>query len=283
MSSSVFSDPCPGTEKYVEVHYYCTERHSVTTQRYPLPPWYQDLRATFQPGQKSSSVTTTEREGNSDNKTEAITESQSTSTKPPKSGRYYVISEDSIDDDTELTVILLACLVSAILTVLAIFLLYHIVRRLEVKIRTQCEPSHTTEQHSADSRFLETHTEYDDRTLCTGAMSLPYLSTVYSEPEDRRTQAQSLSAVIGSDNYVIRSDNCKQMIMHTVAQGDNGDIRVIKPGINNLWASNPALSGHRKAGPLHIEKMNSVSGLSPIHISFSQTGKHFVNLNLHSE
>ena len=38
MSSSLFGDPCPGTHKYVEIHYTCSP--SSDSSRRPLPPWY---------------------------------------------------------------------------------------------------------------------------------------------------------------------------------------------------------------------------------------------------
>ena len=38
MSSDLFGDPCPGTHKYVEIHYTCSPKTDTT--RRPLPPWY---------------------------------------------------------------------------------------------------------------------------------------------------------------------------------------------------------------------------------------------------
>ena len=63
MDSAIFGDPCPGTNKYVEVHYTCkaqkqfsNTRHSGTTNK-PLPPWLLALDAT----PSSALTTTTER------------------------------------------------------------------------------------------------------------------------------------------------------------------------------------------------------------------------------
>ena len=63
VDSTIFGDPCPGTNKYVEVHYYCKAQkqssntgHSGTTNK-PLPPWLLALDAT----PSSASTTTTER------------------------------------------------------------------------------------------------------------------------------------------------------------------------------------------------------------------------------
>jgi len=40
VSSDLFGDPCPGTHKYVEIHYTCSPKTSDITRRPPLPPWY---------------------------------------------------------------------------------------------------------------------------------------------------------------------------------------------------------------------------------------------------
>ena len=40
VNSNVFGDPCPGTHKYVEVHYACSPLSTTTTTRRPLPPWF---------------------------------------------------------------------------------------------------------------------------------------------------------------------------------------------------------------------------------------------------
>ena len=73
--------------------------------------------------------------------------------------------------------------------------------------------------------------------------------------------------------------------MQTVVDGDNGDIRVIRPvQLNNVWASNHSLPNSRKSSN-HLQKPQthqSVLGLSPIEISFCENGQHFVNLNLQS-
>ena len=50
VSSDLFGDPCPGTHKYVEIHYTCSPKTSDITRRPPLPPWY------LQPVQKPDEV-----------------------------------------------------------------------------------------------------------------------------------------------------------------------------------------------------------------------------------
>ncbi|XP_040579286.1 latrophilin Cirl [Lepeophtheirus salmonis] len=40
VNSNVFGDPCPQTQKYVEVHYACIPKFQTTTTKKPLPPWF---------------------------------------------------------------------------------------------------------------------------------------------------------------------------------------------------------------------------------------------------
>ena len=89
--------------------------------------------------------------------------------------------------------------------------------------------------------------------------------------------------MIGSDNYVTRNDRHGPIILHTILDGDNRDIRVIKPEDNNVWSSNHSLP-NAKGRNLNLHTRNDmVSGLSPIMISFSDTGEHFVNMTLNKE
>ena len=48
VSSSLFGDPCPGTSKYVEVHFTCLTENlpESTVSLQPSPPWLLDLSAT---------------------------------------------------------------------------------------------------------------------------------------------------------------------------------------------------------------------------------------------
>ena len=39
INSNLFGDPCPGTPKYLEVHYGCVPTTTTTTKK-PLPPWF---------------------------------------------------------------------------------------------------------------------------------------------------------------------------------------------------------------------------------------------------
>jgi len=63
VDSDIFGDPCPGTHKYVEVHYTCVPQSFSTTTSKPRPPWLEDLNATPAPvpWRFSSKVTSTEK------------------------------------------------------------------------------------------------------------------------------------------------------------------------------------------------------------------------------
>jgi hypothetical protein len=90
--------------------------------------------------------------------------------------------------------------------------------------------------------------------------------------------------MIGSDNYVTRVDRHRQVIMHTV-DGDNGDIRVIKPDVSNVWTFNHSLPT-RNGASCHLKSTNkckTMENLSPIQISFSDCGEHFINFDLHND
>ena len=72
VNSNVFGDPCPGTHKYVEVHYACSPQFTTTTTRRPLPPWFLEngadnlwinpktINNNNEPATSRSSVETTE-------------------------------------------------------------------------------------------------------------------------------------------------------------------------------------------------------------------------------
>jgi len=59
VESSIFGDPCPGTSKYVEVHYTCKPVPVSTSTTKPRPPWLLDLSATPSPDWKYKTTTST--------------------------------------------------------------------------------------------------------------------------------------------------------------------------------------------------------------------------------
>ena len=81
VDSEIFGDPCPGTHKYVEVHYTCVPQSSSTTTNKPRPPWLLDLSATPAPVWRfSSKVATTQRPARANLTTTTTTASTTTTT-----------------------------------------------------------------------------------------------------------------------------------------------------------------------------------------------------------
>ena len=46
VNSDIFGEPCPGTFKYIEIHYSCIEKARSNSDAKPLAPWLLDLSAT---------------------------------------------------------------------------------------------------------------------------------------------------------------------------------------------------------------------------------------------
>merc|ERR1719300_817973 len=78
VNSSIFGDPCPGTSKYVEVHYTCKPVPVSTSTAKPRPPWLLDLSAT--PSSDWKYKTTTASTSTSTTTTTATTTQSTTKT-----------------------------------------------------------------------------------------------------------------------------------------------------------------------------------------------------------
>ena len=88
--------------------------------------------------------------------------------------------------------------------------------------------------------------------------------------------------MIGGDNYVTRNERHRQVIMHTIV---DGDIKVIKTEVNNVWASNHSLPT-RYSGSYHLKcknKSKTIEKMSTVQIAFSDCGEHFINFDLHND
>ena len=262
----MFGDPCPGTGKYVEIHYHCVHSQDVTTQK---PPWFFDLKATLEPEYKQKKHTTTETIPISvsllveiDSDTNDTT--QVSSTKSPESGRYFVINDhesknNSEEEDNTLTLII-TITISTLSTIVSIVIFFYICRKYSKQNSPQQNlPCYSCQQEKSVSKCFDTsgtlhvpiNLVMSDKTSTTPeipihntryisqeAKSLPYLNTIYSDPIEQPYQLYSLSAdIIGSDNYITRNDRHSQMICHTVDEGDNVDVSVIKPAAADVWGS----------------------------------------------
>ena len=56
VTSSVFGDPCPGTYKYIEVHYTCQAQQNLPQRENNLPPWLLKMSATTSRPRPSTSA-----------------------------------------------------------------------------------------------------------------------------------------------------------------------------------------------------------------------------------
>ena len=127
-----------------------------------IPPWLEDLHATFRPVAKTVTQSTTtvkisdysddneaeaEGETNDDGVTRAVIidtprPSPNTSKAPPNSqGRYFLIQngegeskvEDDDDDDGSLTTLIISVSISIVSTLLSVIIIVHICRKVKSK------------------------------------------------------------------------------------------------------------------------------------------------------
>ncbi len=85
VKAGIFGDACPGTNKYVEVHYTCQPVRSAETTPKPLPPWLLDLAAT--PGTTSTTTTTLPTTSSQETTTTSTTTVATTTTRRESSTR----------------------------------------------------------------------------------------------------------------------------------------------------------------------------------------------------
>ena len=83
VDSKIFGDPCPGTNKYVEVHYTCEAvRKAQPTTVKALPPWLLDLAATPSSVVVTQPTTTTTTTATTTTTTESSTITTTQTTEP---------------------------------------------------------------------------------------------------------------------------------------------------------------------------------------------------------
>ncbi|CAL4223886.1 unnamed protein product, partial [Meganyctiphanes norvegica] len=81
VSSEIFDDPCPGTYKYIEVHYSCGAATTTTTTARPRPPWLLTTRPPiWLPPALSTNFTTTAKPTTTTTTTTSTTTSSTTTT-----------------------------------------------------------------------------------------------------------------------------------------------------------------------------------------------------------
>ena len=157
-SATMFpSDECPDVGKYLEVHYRCVQDTS-SHRRELIPPWLEDLHATFRPPAKTVTVSTTtvKISDNNDNgdsstnddevaSTAAISEAPQSSSNitksPPNSqGRYFLIHDNTKesdnnknDDDSGVTNLIISVSISVVSSILSVIIIVHICKRVRSK------------------------------------------------------------------------------------------------------------------------------------------------------
>jgi len=156
------SDECPQVGKYLEIHYRCVQDRS-SQNRELIPPWLEDLHATYRPVAKTVTQSTTTAkisdnsddtedenenggETNDDEVTRAVIidtpkPSQNTSKAPPNSqGRYFLIQNDEgesevqdDEDDGNVTTLIISVSISIVSTLLSVIIIVHICRKVKSK------------------------------------------------------------------------------------------------------------------------------------------------------
>ena len=158
-SEATFSgSECPGVSRYLEIHFRCVadRQKSVSGERGSLvPPWLQDLHATFRPAtlrSTSAPPRPSDESDESDNEgapdddealstviSEGPQPSQNSSTASPNSqGRYFLIHDhvgESVESesDSSLTTLVVGVTISIISTLLSVLIIVHICQRLRSK------------------------------------------------------------------------------------------------------------------------------------------------------
>ena len=147
---------CPGVSQYLEIHFRCVpDRQRAGARGSMVPPWLQDLHATFRPatlGSTAAPPSASDESNESDNDDapdddEALStvisedpqSSQNSSAASPNSqGRYFLIHDhvgESVesDEDTSMTTLVVSVTVSIISTILSVLIIVHICRKVRAK------------------------------------------------------------------------------------------------------------------------------------------------------
>ena len=152
---------CPQVEKYLEVHFRCVSvRGEGGTRRHLIPPWLEDLSATFRPVTRvAPSSPTTVTTSTTASTSTSITETISDNTRPDddhqnivnsetpitagnvsrdgdNKGRYFLIAQEGqeIEGDQEpSTTLIITVTISTVTTVLSILIIIQLCRKFRGK------------------------------------------------------------------------------------------------------------------------------------------------------
>ena len=184
-SEGVFqTQDCPLVEKYLEVHFRCVSvRGAGGGRRDLLPPWLEDLSATFRPVSRPPSTSTTtsttiststqtisdDIEADDDHQNIVISESpmsvENVTQSGGKKGRYFLIPETGQEAEREEesahTTIIITVTISTVSTILSILILIHICRkfrgksvRCEEPAEESCYQCHLPERQMGDLNVI---------------------------------------------------------------------------------------------------------------------------------
>jgi len=150
VTSQLFGgDPCPGTGKYIEVHYQCQSQPTQTSAPPAPPPWLLDLSATPPPRRLPPPSTATTASRPSTTSSISTTPTPSQASARPTKRQYYVLPPESqskegeggeveeVEAEQEYLVLGIAVAVSAVATVLTFLLCYQVWRRCRAKAQSQ--------------------------------------------------------------------------------------------------------------------------------------------------
>ena len=161
------------------------------------------------------------------------------------SGRYYLIhdhglsSENDDSDINENVIISVAVIVSTLATIVFLVCTHQILKRYKMNL------SQSNQHHS--NAMTTFQAKSNSENLGETQNQLPSL------PVD----------MVSSDNYITRSP---QLILHTKAEGDNGDVRIIQP--------------HTECSVPKRNSSVSTSEVNAVNIVVNESGAQFVSLTL---
>jgi len=289
VTSQLFGgDPCPGTGKYIEVHYQCQSQPSQTSAPPAPPPWLLDLSATPPPRRFTPPPTSTTASRPSTTSSPISTPTPSRSSARPTKRQYYVFPPESqskegdagrkdveeVEAEQKYLVLGIAVAVSAVATVLTFILCYQVWRRCRAKAQTQ---SRLCQACSCQNVFYSYYESGGSgQTSSTEVKSVGEEECAYQLP------------------YMLVMRQPPTLPPSTLGPSQAGNIYMeIEPGdaIAPLSApprpsSAPMLqnSPSSNISVIHSERQRQLAeglpGLSPIQIAFNETGQQFLHLNI---
>jgi len=289
VTSELFGgDPCPGTGKYIEVHYQCQSQPTQTSAPPAPPPWLLDLSATPPPRRPPPPPTATTTRPSTTSSV-ATTPTPSLASPKPTKRQYYVLPPESqskegevgeveeVEAEQEYLVLGIAVAVSAVVTVLTFLLCYQVWRRCRAKAQSQSRLCQACSCQNVFYSYYEsggsgqtTSTEVKSVAGEECAYQLPYM--VVMRPTNHPPTTLGLQAASQAANIYME-----------IEPGDA--IAPLSAPPRPSSAPGPAMLENSPAGSSSIllqqkRRAEGLPGLSPIQIAFNETGQQFLHLNI---